>query len=120
MHAIVDAGGERIASGGVTRGTAHDSPRFRQMFAMVPDGTGCMVLDAGYDAIKNYKMIRDAGRKPVICTRKNHVARGLHVVGANFSSVGPRITVCSAHLRSQAGLFPACVESQIACGTTFV
>ena len=79
-----------------------------------------MMLDAGYDAIKNYKMIRDAGRKPVICTRKNHVARDPHVVGANFSSAGPRITVCSAHLRSQAGLFPACVESQIACGTTFV
>ena len=34
-----------------------------------------MMLDAGYDAIKNYKVIRDAGRKPMICTRKNHVAR---------------------------------------------
>ena len=76
MHVIVDAGGKRIVSCEVTRGTAHDSPRFRQMFAMVPDGTGCVMLDAGYDAIKNYKMIRDAGRKPVICTSKNHVARG--------------------------------------------
>ena len=34
------------------------------------------MLDAGYDAVKNYKMIRDTGRRPVICTRKNHVARG--------------------------------------------
>ena len=83
------------------------------MLVSGPDGTECVMLDAGYGAIKNYKMIRDAGRKPVICTRKNYVARGLHVVGANFSSVGPRITVCSAHLRSQAGLFPACVENQI-------
>ena len=41
-----------------------------------PDSTGCVVLDAGYDVIKNYKMICDAGRKPVICTRKNYVARG--------------------------------------------
>ena len=46
------------------------------MFAMVPDGTECVMLDAGYDVIRNYKMIRDAGRKPVICTSKNHVARG--------------------------------------------
>ena len=51
-----------------------------------PDGTGCVMLDAGYDAIKNYKMIRDAGRKPMICTRKNHVARNVHLVGTNFSS----------------------------------
>ena len=34
------------------------------------------MLDAGYDAVKNYKMIRDAGSKSVICTRRNHVARG--------------------------------------------
>ena len=39
-----------------------------------------MMLDAGYDAIRNYKVIRDAGRKPVICTRKNHVARNVHLV----------------------------------------
>ncbi len=41
-----------------------------------PDDTGCVMLDVGYDAIKNCKMIRDVGRKPMICTRKNHVARG--------------------------------------------
>ena len=29
-----------------------------------------------YDARKNYKMIRDTGRRPVICTRKNHVVKG--------------------------------------------
>ena len=46
------------------------------MFGKIPDGTGCVMLDAGYDATKNYKMIRDSGRRPVICTRKNHVARG--------------------------------------------
>ena len=74
------------------------------MFAMVPDGTECVMLDAGYDVIRNYKMIRDAGRKPMICTRKNHVARGLRVVGADFSSVAPRSRGGSVHPRSrQAG-----------------
>ena len=29
-----------------------------------------------YDARKNYKMIRDTGRRLVICTRKNHVVKG--------------------------------------------
>ena len=29
MHVIVDAGGKRIVSCEVTRGTVHDSPRFR-------------------------------------------------------------------------------------------
>ena len=97
MHVIVDAGGKRIVSCEVTRGTAHDSPRFRQMLAMVPDGTGCVMLDAGYDAIKNYKMIRDAGRKPVICTRKNHVARNVRLVGKNFSSAPPRSCCACGH-----------------------
>ena len=46
------------------------------MFGKIPDGTGCVMLDAGYDATKNYKMIRDSGRRPVICTRRNHVAWG--------------------------------------------
>ena len=59
------------------------------------------MLDAGYDVIKNYKMIRDAGRKPVICTRKNHVARGLHLLGTNFSSAAPRSRGDSVHLRSR-------------------
>ena len=63
-----------------------------------------MMLDAGYDAIKNYKVIRDAGRKPVICTRKNHVARGLRLLGTNFSSAAPRSCGGSVRLRSrQAG-----------------
>ena len=34
------------------------------------------MLDAGYDAHENYNMICDTGRKPVICTRKNHVVKG--------------------------------------------
>ena len=76
LHVMVDAKGRKIVSCAVTRGRAHDSPVFREMFGKVPDGTGCVMLDAGYDAVKNYKMIRDSGRRPVICTRKNHVARG--------------------------------------------
>ena len=55
MHVVVDASGKRIMSCEVTRGTAHDSPRFRQMFAIVPDGTGCVMLDAAYDAYENYR-----------------------------------------------------------------
>ena len=59
------------------------------------------MLDAGYDVIRNYKMIRDAGRKPVICTHKNHVAWGLHLVGTNFSSAAPRSRGSSARLRTR-------------------
>ena len=59
-----------------TRGRAHDSPVFREMIKNVPDGVGCVMLDAGYDAHENYKMIRSTGRRPVICTRKNHVKKG--------------------------------------------
>ena len=76
LHVMVDTKGRKIVSCTVTRGRAHDSPVFREMFEKVPDGTGCVMLDAGYDATQNCKMIRDAGRRPVICTRKNHVARG--------------------------------------------
>ena len=76
LHVMVDTKGRKIVSCAVTIGRAHDSPVFREMFGNIPDGTGCVMLDAGYDAVKNYKMIRDAGSKPVICTRRNHVARG--------------------------------------------
>ena len=34
------------------------------------------MLDAGYDANENCRMIRNTGRRPVICTHKNHVVRG--------------------------------------------
>ena len=76
LHVIVDARGRKIVSCAVTIGRAHDSPVFREMFGKVPDGTECVMLDAVYDAVRNYKMIRDPDRRPVICTRKNHVARG--------------------------------------------
>ena len=75
MHVIVDAGGKRIVSCEVTRDMAHDSPRFRQMFAMVPDGTGCVMLNAAYDAYENYRMIRNSGRRPVIDPRKDHTLK---------------------------------------------
>ena len=73
---VTDAKGRKIVSCAVTKGRAHDSPVFREIFGNVPNGTGRVMLDAGYDATKNYKMIRDSGRRPVICTRKNRVARG--------------------------------------------
>ena len=59
--AVVDKHGNKLLnkniSSSVTRGRAHDSPVFREMFERVPDGTGCVMLDAEYDAVKNYKMI---------------------------------------------------------------
>ena len=45
------------------------------MFAMVPDGTGCVMLDAAYDAYENYRMIRNSGRRPVNDPRKNHTLK---------------------------------------------
>ena len=34
------------------------------------------MLDAGYDARENYRMIRNTDRRPVICTCKNHAVKG--------------------------------------------
>ena len=76
LHIVTDVKGRKIVSCAVTRGRAHDSPVFREMIKNVPDGVGCVMLDAGYDAHENYKMIRSTGRRPVICTRKNHVVKG--------------------------------------------
>ena len=76
LHIITDTKGRKIVSCAVTRGRAHDSPVFRQMIKRVPDGTGCVMLDAGYDAHENYRMIYNTCRRPVICTRRNHVVKG--------------------------------------------
>ena len=76
LHIVTDVKGRKIVSCAVTRGRAHDSPVFREMIKNVPDGVGCVMLDAGYDANENYRMIRSTGRRPVICTRKNHVVKG--------------------------------------------
>ena len=76
MHVMVDADEKRIVSCEVTSGTAHDSPRFRQMFAVVPDGTGCVMLDTAYDAYENCRMICSSGRRPVIDPRKDHTLKG--------------------------------------------
>ena len=76
LHIVTDVKGRKIVSCAITRGRAHDSPVFREMIKKVPDGTGCVMLDAGYDAHENYKMIHNTGRRPVICTRKNHVVKG--------------------------------------------
>ena len=76
LHVMVEAKRRKIVSCAVTRRRAHDPPVFREMSGNVPNDTGCVMLDAGYDAVKNYKVIRNSGRRPVICTRKNHAARG--------------------------------------------
>ena len=41
-----------------------------------PDGTGCVMPDAAYDAYENYRMIRNSGRRPVIDPRKDHTLKG--------------------------------------------
>ena len=76
MHVIVDASGKRIVPCEVMRGTAHDSLWFRRIFARVPSGAGCVMLDATYGAYKNYRMIRNSGRRPVIDPRKDHALKG--------------------------------------------
>ena len=81
LHVLADARGKRIVSCEVTKGTAHDSPWFRRIFARVPGGAGCVMLDAAYDAYENYRVIRNSGRRPAIdpCkdhTRKDHTLKG--------------------------------------------
>ena len=55
LHIITDAKGRKIVSCAVTRGPAHDSPVFREMIKRVPDGAGCVMLDAGHDAARTIK-----------------------------------------------------------------
>ena len=72
------------------RGRAHGSPVFREMIKGVPGSTRCVMLDARYNVHKNYKMICNAGRRPVICTCKNHAVRN-SVQGQRRSSDRKRI-----------------------------
>ena len=76
LHIVTDVKWRKIVSCAITWGRAHDSPVSRKMIKKVPNGVVCVMLDAGYGAHENYKMIRNIGRRPVICTRKNHVVRG--------------------------------------------
>ena len=43
---------------------------------MVPDGTGCVMLDAAYDTYENYRVNRNSGRRPVIDPRRDHTLKG--------------------------------------------
>ena len=76
LHVLADARGKKIVSCEVTKGTAHDSPWFRRIFARVPGGAGCVMLDAAYDAYENYRIIRYSGRRPVVDPRKDHTPKG--------------------------------------------
>ena len=76
LHVLTDARGKKIVSCEVTKGTAHDSPWFRRIFARVLGGAGCVMLDAAYDAYENYRVIRDSGRRPVIDPHKDHTLKG--------------------------------------------
>ena len=76
LHVLADARGKKIVSCEVTKGTAHDSPWFRRIFARVPGGAGCVMPDAAYDAYENYRVIRYSGKRPVIDPRKDHTLKG--------------------------------------------
>ncbi len=76
LHVLAGARGKKIVSCEVTKGTAHDSPWFRRIFARVPSSAGCVMLDAAYDAYENYRVIRDSGRRPVIDPHKDHTLKG--------------------------------------------
>ena len=105
------------------------------MIKKVPDGAGCVMLDAGYGAHENYRMICNTGRRPAICTLKNHVVKGFSprvemlrwqeknpeefedtyhrrsIVESMFSSFRCRFTAsCS---RKEAGNAKAAVASQV-------
>ena len=75
LRIVTDVKWRKIVSCAVTWGRVHDSPVFQEMIKKVPDGAGCVMLDAGYVAHENYKMIRNTCRRPVICTCKNHTVR---------------------------------------------
>ena len=75
LHVLVAPHG-KITACQATRGTAHDSPVFRDMFARMPDGGGHIMLDFAYDAHRNCKMIYESGRKPVVWPREGSTARG--------------------------------------------
>ena len=76
LHVLADARGKKIVSCEVTKGTAHDSPWLRWIFARVPGGAECVMLDAAYGVYENYRAIRYSGRRPVIDPRKDHTLKG--------------------------------------------
>ena len=80
LHVLVSPHGMIVACE-VTRGRAHDSPIFRDMFKMVPDGSGHVLLDAAYLAKQNCQIIADSGRTPVICPKENSKPRGFSPMG---------------------------------------
>ena len=83
-HIVIDVRGRKIVSCAAMRGLTHDSPVFREMIKKIPDGTGCVMLDARYDAHENYRMIRNTSKRSVICTRKSRVVRGFGPMAEMF------------------------------------
>ena len=65
----------------MARGRRHDSPAFREMLGRVPDGAGCVLLDAAHPSKKNCGMIADSGRSPVTCPKSNSAPRGFGPTG---------------------------------------
>ena len=56
----------------------------QEMIKKVPDGVGCVMRNARYNAHKNYKTIRSADSRSVICTRKNHMVNGFDLRAVMF------------------------------------
>lgn len=74
-----------IAACQVTKGRRHDSPVFREMYKLyIPKGKGHVILDAAYPAKKNCELIKDSGRIPVICFKKNMKPKGFNALAEMF------------------------------------
>ncbi len=66
-----------VAACAVTGGRRHDSPVFREMLeGRIPRGAGHVMPDAAYPCRDNCEMIKDGGRRPVMCPKSNMRPRG--------------------------------------------
>ena len=75
FHILIVSHG-MISVHAVTAGRRHDSPIFRKMYRIIPDGDGYVKLDAAYLARENCDIIAKSGRKPVICPKSNSCVKG--------------------------------------------
>ena len=80
LHILIVSHG-MISVHAVTAGRRHDSPIFRKMYRIIPDGDGYVKLDAAYLARENCDVIAKSGRKPVICPKSNSSVKGFHPMG---------------------------------------
>ena len=98
LHVMVDTKGSKIASCAVTRGRAHDSPVFREMFERVPDGTRCLQLAVRIQAPLMPSAFLHGIPRPHVQTGggQNYTATGMCGLQVQYGSVCPVTgTVCA-------------------------